>query len=518
MWLTMAVFLAAAVSVSAGQYDASLASHANYQEWGWEETCVLENNIITCAVVPAIGARVMQYDLGDHASLWFNDAEKGKTKDPSLQGYRNFGGFRNWPAPQAQWGGWPPPPQLDYGAYEAHIVSISPDSAVLSVESPVENVLSETHGLRFKRVMTIYRGSSRIRMEQRLLNTGSAPQTWGIWGISQCWGTHQGGSDYNNFWVYFAQDETHSKGYFILSQGETDAAVSEDQLHTEIRPGITGLQYAKKHIKVGAHTRTPWIAYVDQRDGYTYARKFDYVEGATYPDSGSVVQVFCTGSGAAQPPFVEIEEFSPVVEISPGDSLVFVVDWYAARTSGPIAEVNHAGAVHEPLTVTPGTGTVAGTYGVFHVGHVELRFNTGDQAVKSYTVSPLEPLTMNEQVQVPSSAGSASLLLFDSDNRLVDTLDTHVFADIGASGGRRPRVRSGEPIATVRLPRISVRTQGRFTLRLMGLDGTRLDGYTGTGPRTVMVENLPDGVCVVQLLNPDGGQTYCRIVRLASKR
>ena len=40
---------------------------SNYNQWGWEAV-VMQNGLITVATVPAIGARVMQYDLGDHPS------------------------------------------------------------------------------------------------------------------------------------------------------------------------------------------------------------------------------------------------------------------------------------------------------------------------------------------------------------------------------------------------------------------------------------------------------------------
>lgn len=109
----------------------------NHNGWGWD-AWVMQNDLITVATVPVIGARIMQYDLDEHTSIYVNDDELENTYTPTSSGffYPNFGGFKNWPAPQEVWN-WPPPPTLDYGSYEA-VVDTSIDSVSLIVTSPIE--------------------------------------------------------------------------------------------------------------------------------------------------------------------------------------------------------------------------------------------------------------------------------------------------------------------------------------------------------------------------------------------
>lgn len=108
----------------------------DHNGWGWN-AWVMSNDLITISTMPAIGARIMQYDLDGHPSIFVNPDELGNTYTPaSNSGWPNFGGFKNWPAPQDIWG-WPPPPTLDFGAYEA-IADTSADSVSLSVSSPIE--------------------------------------------------------------------------------------------------------------------------------------------------------------------------------------------------------------------------------------------------------------------------------------------------------------------------------------------------------------------------------------------
>ncbi len=101
----------------------------------------MQNEFITIATVPAIGGRVMQYDLGSLPSIFINSSEIGETYTPQNDGInRNFGGYKTWPSPQYNWpkNGWPPPPTLDYGNYTFEADSLSYDSVSVLVTSPVE--------------------------------------------------------------------------------------------------------------------------------------------------------------------------------------------------------------------------------------------------------------------------------------------------------------------------------------------------------------------------------------------
>ena len=49
----------------------SLQTVPNYREWGWT-SIVMRNDFITVATVPAIGGRIMQYDLGSLPSVFVN--------------------------------------------------------------------------------------------------------------------------------------------------------------------------------------------------------------------------------------------------------------------------------------------------------------------------------------------------------------------------------------------------------------------------------------------------------------
>ncbi|MFH1006741.1 MAG: hypothetical protein V1800_04465, partial [Candidatus Latescibacterota bacterium] len=393
----------------------------NHLQWGWQ-SYVMDNGLITVAVVPEIGARVMQYDLDGHPSIYVNPVELGKVYTPnSNSGWPNYGGYKNWPAPQNNWG-WPPPPIIDFGAYSVGVVLDSPDSCVVSCAGQVEQW--KAPGLRFDRQLTIYRGSSRVRVVQTLTNDGASVARWSVWGITQVIVNHPGEEDWSNFWVYFPinpDSKFGGDGFWVMSGGETNS-----QWKANVAPGVSGVQYLHNSgAKVGADSDAGWVAYVDERDGYTYAKKFGHDAGAEYPDDGSPVEVYTSNVL----PYVEVEVLSPMVDLASGASYTFVEDWYAAKVHGPILAVGEAGAIKDRLHAEEGEETIQlmGTYGVFSVGAVELVFQdiSGGQTGSGGTipVSPTETFVLDWTGTLPSGTAKVVLALTSAEGSAIGVLD-----------------------------------------------------------------------------------------------
>lgn len=450
------LLMGAVVTVSA-RYEPACTPQTNYRSWGWDQVYVLANDLCTVAVVPSIGAHVLEYSLGGHGSMWRNREKLGRNIEPAMSwAWPKYGGFKVWPAPQAAWGwggksrNWPPPPTLEYAPATARITATTADSVVLFTEGREEVFGDSAKGLEMHRTMTMYRASSRIRVEQRILNNGAPRGRWAAWDVTNSRVDHGAGRDYTNFWAYMPRD-TGDAGYFVLDIGDDQTA--RDQVKTGVAPGIVGLRWQGKKIKIGVHTTDPWIAYVDNRDGYAYIKKGTYVPGGCYPDKGSVAQVFVAGE------MMEIEFLGPMENIPVDDSLVFVYDWYAARMHGPVVAVNDAGAINERLTFTS-QGHVSGKYGVFYKGNVELRFDGRSAAAKTWDVSPEDSFVVDTKVAVPAGAGRVSLVLYDIDGEVVDTLDSY---DVGPVG-----------VARKTFPARSGRAATRANVAWYSLDGRRV--------------------------------------------
>lgn len=158
-----------------------------------------------------------------------------------------------------------------------------------------------------------------------------------------------------------------------------------------------------------------WIAYVDERDGYLFAKRFTYFEGEAYPDSGASVEVYISDDL----PYLEVEVASPLVDVPPGGSYTFDEDWYAAKVKGPILAVNAVGAIRERLCIAQRGDaiTLRGVYGVFYVGQVDIVLKGIDgEVIRSggrLDVSPLETFTLNQTISVQPGVDRVELVLRD---------------------------------------------------------------------------------------------------------
>jgi len=390
---------------------------SDYNQWGWEAV-VMQNGLITVATVPAIGARVMQYDLGTHPSIFVNSAELGKTYTPVKNApWHNFGGFKNWPAPQDRWG-WPPPPILDFGSYTVQVSLQTPDSVAVSVAGPTEQWL--TPNLRFERRTTIFTGTSRVRMEQILINEGSVPAEWGIWDITQSIVNHAGKKDYENFWVYFPFSENSVFGANHVKWDKSSTAWKG-----EVAPGVYGVQFLPENKKIFADSPEGWVVYADRQDGFIYAKTFEIQKGAKYPDGGACVETWISGD----PLYLEVEVLGPVVQIpANGGKTTFTEDWWAAKVRTPALDVNTAGAVARKMVYDETAKTLSGIYGVFYRGTARIAFLGGDGTVLSeglsHSVTPLEEYQLQESVEIPAGAQTLELRLFDTKGNQVGVLES----------------------------------------------------------------------------------------------
>jgi hypothetical protein len=412
----LVIIIGMATCAYAQSPNTTVESISNYQEWGWN-ALVMKNGLITIATVPVIGARIMQYDLGEHQSIFVNDNELGRTYSPRANSqWHNFGGYKVWPAPQDRWN-WPPPPTLDFGEYSGEIIMNSSDSVVIFVSGPVEQWV--TPNLRLTRKTTIYRGSSRVKVDQTIINEGSSSDSWSVWDVTQNIVNHPGEQDFENFWVYFIINPESQYGNDGVRYDNSSSAWTG-----EVAPGIYGVQFLPENKKIFADSHEGWICYVDEREGYAYAKTFELFEGAEYPDQGAHVEVWISGG----PLYLEVEVVSPIVELTAnGGSYTFTENWWAAKVNGPILGVNNVGAITSHADFDSTTGMLTGTFGVFYVGTAQAFFvdcqgNILGQG-QEHAVTPLETFVLEEALTVPEKTSRIEIRVTDEAGNLVGVLD-----------------------------------------------------------------------------------------------
>lgn len=389
----------------------SLDTINDYHGWGWE-VLVVSNNYITIGIVPAIGGRVLQYDLDTDTFMIINESLFGQLfydeSSSPWNGNWGYGGYKTWPAPQSVWN-WPPPPTLAWGNYEYEVTHASNDSVVIWLRGQTETIRAP--GLRFDRYIAVYRNSSRVKVTTVLFNDDDQEQNWSIWDVTQTIVQHETDNDFVNYSVYFP------------AAGPSDVWGS-GPYYDEVLPGIYQAKYVSDEGKISSSTSEGWVCYTDERDEQTYAKIFDLVEGAEYTHNGASVEIYTNGSIE----YMEVEVLGPYESIGPNsDSIIFIEDWYATRVSGPLYSANRAGLVKEQLEYNRQTKTLSGVFGVFNEGELQIKYFDSDSMEIGtgpvLNVSPFVVADMAETDDLPASTQTIELQAYNVDGLYIDCID-----------------------------------------------------------------------------------------------
>jgi len=491
------------IALTAQSYDVSIQKASNYNSWGtaWDSVVVLKNNITTIAIVPKIGGRIMQYDIAGHASMYIDSANKGKV--PAVSSL--LGGFRTLASPQSNFT-WPPSPVLEVGLYSCAIKTNTADSGVVYLESGTENTSGypTLDGLQFKRTVTLYKSSSHVKVDMAMVNQGTSTLNHGIWDITECVCRNNNVLDTSNIWLYFPLNPTSTmgggKGYAQL-QG-TDAS----QWKPNVAPGgVMGVVYHRKEAKVGADSKAGWLCYVDRLGGYAYVKKFVFQAGKTYPDSGSSVEVYTSGTTT----FLEEEVMGPMTTLAPGDSAIMTEHWFAARSLGPVMAVNDAGIITNKLTAQQSGDSVKlqGTYGIFYQGAAKAVFINATgvalAAADSFAVSPSDSFVFKDTLLVPAKAAKLMLALYGADGSFIGNLDSIAVTPVGTIESSLAPCRAVQRITLGlqdRVVSIDAASKGNYSLSIITLSGKKAASVSGKGPGRSLLNAaaLPRGVYCVE--------------------
>jgi hypothetical protein len=401
---------------ASGAKAAAKATATEVQFAGWK-AIKLTNGLVTVVVVPDIGGRIMDYRLGDHPLLWNNPAEAGKLYDPPKTAeertWRNFGGYKVWPAPQERWGG-PPDPlgsELDGGRWTGKIVTASGPAAVVELTSPADAAVT---GLQASRSIKLCVGTTDVLVTETFRNVSDRPVDWSIWTIAQVPGSLREGeavSPEARAYIPLADKSRHPSRYyeFPFNKSAHWKPVAGDS--------VLEVTYGGEAAKVGVDTSAGWIAYLDDLNGFAFATTFEVTPDGEYPDNGSNAEVWTNPSDL---PYMEMEVLSPIHTLEPGKSFSAPQTWHCTRVGGPLVKVTDVAAIRTFPTAARRQGQLAltGELGVFAPGDLVLEYRdaTGKALGEAtpVTASPTSTVKLNLALRPPAGAALGMLLLKDT--------------------------------------------------------------------------------------------------------
>jgi hypothetical protein len=413
--------------------DAYTARIEDVKYMGWD-AIRLSNGLVSLILVPDIGGRAIQLQLGERSIFFVNPALAGKVlseaENNPQTGVWNYGGDKLWPAPEG-WlddDQWPSVPYyvLDGSRYKSEVVANGPEEVAVRVTSPAD----PRTGVQFARTFHVYSGTTRVRVDELMRNISQRQIRWGMWHLVQHDAADATDSSKPNPDLYmYVPLNRHS----VFTEGYTKLYGDVRHPSDEVLDGgkMLRVHYLYRVGKVGIDSDGGWYAVVNGQKKTCFLESFKYFPGEEYPDNSSV-ESWNDGPGIVHrnpfdqilkddpketPYFFESEVMSPYISLEPAEEHVFTVEWAVTDAPAPIVESRRAGVVSEPFTVAPSGASVVlkGTFGVFRPGSLEATFFDERgvilQQKNLQDVDPRTAVRLSQSVALPPATFRISLCI-----------------------------------------------------------------------------------------------------------
>ena len=324
------------------------------------------------------------------------------------------------------------------GRYRVDLFGGNTKNGVIRMISP-----PDAHtGVQISRQLTIFPGSSRVRLDLSFTNVKEAPIRWSIWDVTQLRAEKlqkEGSWIHDPSCVVTAPLNPQSRflrGFNVMF-GEED----NPQWQIDKEQGLFVAPYLWEIGKVGLDSPAGWVAFHQGTEKVAFIEQFTFEPDEEYPDEGVTVECWTVGAGkvgnlnytGSNINLMETEVLSPLKQIAPGSTASFTIEWGACRCDGPIIDVQAGGVTVQKLTsaVTDNNIYLTGQFGVFDAGELILQWRDVN-AVVIYTqpldqVNPLTAVTLNHQIQLPDGAFSVECVIrADADGMLRPLAQTRV--------------------------------------------------------------------------------------------
>jgi hypothetical protein len=285
---------------------------------GWKRNLRIANGDAELVVTLDVGPRVISYRLGGGFNVMKNyDAMMGGTGESEWQ---IRGGHRFWLAPEDLTRTYFPDNRP-----VAH-AELGPTAARFTPPPETE------YGIQKEMEVRLAEKGSRVEVKLKVTNIGSAPTELAPWGPTVM---APGGVE-----IIPLPPKRPHPGHPSNAKSPADYAPNQELvLWPFFDFADTRWTFGSRYIflrqdvnrgptKIGLAHRTGWVAYLNS--GLLFVKRFDYREGAVYPDLGTRYQTFSNED------MLEMETVGELVTLQPGKSAELVESWELFANVPPV--------------------------------------------------------------------------------------------------------------------------------------------------------------------------------------
>ncbi|AWB26660.1 hypothetical protein [Halococcoides cellulosivorans] len=262
---------------------------------GWTDCVRVSNGQIELVAPTAVGPRVVHCGPIDGANLLYEGEHLGATDRDE---WTMYGGHRLWHAPESVPRTYEP---------DNDPLAVEREHRGMTLTAPTE----ETTGVRKAIDISMAPDRPVVELTHRLTNDGLWPIEFAPWAVTVC---AAGGRAVLPMAGGDPEDDLPDRS--VVYWPYTDAS---DDRFTRVDDHLLVDQAPGEDCKVGVTGTDGWGAYV--RDGTAFVKSIDPDPTATYPDAGSVFEVYVADD------LLELETLGPLATVDPGETVSHTETW-----------------------------------------------------------------------------------------------------------------------------------------------------------------------------------------------
>lgn len=256
----------------------------------------LSNGAVEVIVTTDVGPRIISYALvGGENILGLHPAAKVET---ALGEFKPYGGHRLWIAPESMPNSYAPdnaPIEYFFDESKNSIRLVQPIEPITDTQKEIIVTLDET--------------GSGVSINHKIKNCGTEAIELAAWALTVMRGDGVCEIPNEPFAPYSGETLLPIRNLTVWSY--TDFTDSRWQFDKDFIRLKVDAQKSDPQ-KIGVLNKQGWAAY--RAGNLRFTKRFDYVEGAVYPDMNSNNELYTAGD------FVEIESLAPLRKLAPGES------------------------------------------------------------------------------------------------------------------------------------------------------------------------------------------------------
>jgi hypothetical protein len=260
---------------------------------GWPGCIRISNGIVDLVVLPQVGRIIRFGRKGGPNLLYEGPIGDGNYSGP-VDGWKNFGGDKLWPAPQSRWN-WPPEAGYDSTPWK---VTKTPNGVFMRSVKPGEKT-----GVLFERRVTLAEHSSTVSIENKMVNATEKSSRLAVWEVCQAKDPMYG---------ILPRHVTSSdlQGWHPYDSTNVSSLVDVFRDRVQIR------RDPRRGLKYGSASPAGFVA---ARIGASIlVLRAPFRRGAEYVDGGKAQQMFTSGDPLK---YIELEITGPVTDVAPHGSI-----------------------------------------------------------------------------------------------------------------------------------------------------------------------------------------------------